>query len=180
MNRIRRHRGITLLEVMIVSGLMTVLTMLLSSTWIGMGRPTVDVIVRSGLFQEMDAAVSALSQDLGGSLAGPDGRLGGKTKDCWVGWLKPAEGQLWLCFDGGAEPNGEPDWGPPDMVVVYQSDSNSLVRWNQNTDTTFTIAKNLDELAITEVSSEMISITLTFQHRGITRSCMLLARTPEN
>ncbi len=183
MNRINRRnkkKGITLLEVTVVSGLMTVMAMLLSTAWIGMGRPTVDAIVRGGLFQEMDTAVSAFSQDLGGSLAGPDGRLGGKIKDHWVGWLKPAEGQLWLCFDGGAEPDGEPDWGSPDTVVVYQAESNSLIRWNQNTDTTFTVAKNLDGLTIAEISSEMISITMTFQHRGITRSCTLLVRTPEN
>ena len=121
MNRIagkKPNRGMTLLEVTTVSGLMAFLGIMLSTTWIGVGRPTVDVIVRGELFQEMDAAVAALSRDLGGALGGPVGRLGGKTTDRWVGWMKPADGQLWLCFDGDEEPYGEPDWGPPDTVIV--------------------------------------------------------------
>jgi len=180
MNRIRRRRGMTLIEVTTVSGMMVVLAMMLSAAWIGMGRPTVDVIVRGGLFQEMDTAVSALSQDLGGCLAGPEGRSGGKTKNRWVGWLKPADGQLWLCFDGGTEPNGEPDWGGDDTVIIYQAASGALIRRNQNDDTTFTVARHLEELNIHEVSNEIIGIGLTFQHRGTTRSCTLLVRTPED
>lgn len=170
-------RGLTLLEVTIVSGLMSFLAIMLSTTWIGIGRPTVDVVIRSGIFQEMDTAVSALSRDLGGSLGGPEGRLGDKTKNRWVGWMKPADGQLWLCYDGGTDPNGEPDWGTPDTVIVYQIESNSLIRRNQNTDSTFIVADKLTDFAISE-EGNAIDITLTFQNRDISRSCSLMVRTP--
>jgi type II secretory pathway component PulJ len=110
--------GFSLLEVTLVSGLMALLAVVLSSAWVGVGRPAADVIARSRLFQEMDMAVAALSRDTSGGLANPEGRLGGKTQGCWVGWMQPANGQLWLCFDGGTDPNGEADWGPPDTVIV--------------------------------------------------------------
>ncbi|MBN1394419.1 MAG: hypothetical protein JW959_05310 [Pirellulales bacterium] len=180
MNRSFARRGITLIEVTTVSGLMAFLALLLSSAWIGMGRPTVDVIVRGGLFQEIDTAVAALAQDLGGSMAGPDARLGGKTKYRWVGWMMPAAGELWLCYDGGAEPDGDANWSGDDTVIKYMADGDSLVRYNQNTGTTFTVARKLESITVTDVDSEFISIALTFQHREITRSCTLLVRKPVN
>lgn len=172
------RRGFTLLEATIVSGLMALLAVVLSSAWIGVGRPAADLIARSQLFQEMNMAVTALSRDLGGSVANPEGRLGSKTQARWVGWMQPANAQLWLCFDGGTDPNGQADWGPPDTVIVYQLESNALVRWDQNTGTSFTVAKNMDKMEITALGSESISVQLTFKYRQLVRTCTLIARTP--
>jgi prepilin-type N-terminal cleavage/methylation domain-containing protein len=176
MTPLRRPRGFTLLEVTLVSGLMAVLALLLSSAWAAVGRPAADVIERSRLFAEMDMAVSALSRDLGGSLANPAGRLGTKQQGPWNGWLNPGNDQLWLCFDGGNNPDKQP-WGSLDTVIVYQKVSDRLVRTDQSAGTSFTVAKYLHAFDVTP-SGPHIQIRLTFTYRDVTRTCTLLARHP--
>ena len=72
------------------------------------------------LAEEASLAVAALSRDLGGYSGGNDGRLGTQAQLKFVGRMQPGGSQLWLCFDGGANPNGMADWGAPDTVIVYQ------------------------------------------------------------
>ena len=77
--RMHRRQGFTLMEVIVVSGLMAFLAMLLASASAGIGRPAADVIRRRQSLQEMNLAISSLARDLGGSLADPEGRIGGKS-----------------------------------------------------------------------------------------------------
>ena len=91
MSRSRPHKGFTLLEVTIVSGLMTFLALLLFAAWSGIGKSTLALITRCQLAQEMDFAVAALSRDLCGAMALKDAetdpaRLGGKQNwRCSIG-----------------------------------------------------------------------------------------------
>jgi type II secretory pathway component PulJ len=176
-----RHRpGFTLLEVTFVSGLMAVLVLVISRAWIGIGRPIADTITRSQLLQETDMVVAALTRDLNGSLANPAGRLGNKNMGRWVGWRQLSLNEFQLCFDGGTNPDGQPQWGPPDTVISYTLQSNgTLVRTDENAGTTFTVAKNISNMTIT---SNLVSmqIQFTFSYRGSTRTCTLNARTPTN
>ncbi len=66
-----RHKGFTLAEVTIVSGLMVFLAVLLSAAWSGIGNTTVDLVARGQLAQEIDIATASLSRDFGGSLPTP-------------------------------------------------------------------------------------------------------------
>jgi prepilin-type N-terminal cleavage/methylation domain-containing protein len=172
-----RHRGFTLLEVTLVSGLMAVLAVLLGAAWSAVGRPAADVIARSRLFQEMDMAVAALSRDLGGSLANPDGRLGTKQQGSWNGWMNPDNDQLWLCFAGVNNTDGDAHWGPPDNVIIYQISSGTLVRADQNAGTAFTVAKYLDTMDVSS-NGPFVQIRLIFTYRDVSRTCTLLARHP--
>jgi len=171
------RRGFTLFEVTLVSGLMAVLAMVLSSAWVGVGRSATDLIVRSQLLQEIDMTMAALTRDLSGALANPQGRLGNKNQGRWVGWMQPAAGQLWLSFDGGDDPNGQAEWGPPDTVIIYQLESGALVRYDQNAGTAFTVARNLENMEIAS-DGDFLHIQLTFTYRQLTRTCTLIARTP--
>ena len=174
----RFHRaGFTLLEATVVSGLMAMLAAILSSAWAGFGRPTTDVIARARVAREMNLAVDCLARDLGGSIANCEGRLGAKKQGALVGWLLPGSGELWLCFDGGTEPNGLADWTSPDKVIVYMLEGNRLVRWDQNANTTFTAARDLDAMELSLLGDEL-QVRLTFKYRGIERTCTLIARMP--
>jgi type II secretory pathway component PulJ len=172
-----RCAGFTLVEATVVSALMTVLAVVLSSAWAGLGRPAVNVIARARLLAQMNLAVDCLARDLGGSLGDAAGRLGGKQQAAFVGWLLPGNGQLWLCFDGGAAPNGLPDWAPPDNVVVYMLQGGSLVRWNQSSDTTFTVARNAAAMDLS-LAGGQLRIQLTFQFRDVARTCTFIASPP--
>lgn len=178
MTRRRCHRaGFTLLEATVVSGLMAVLAAILSSAWAGFGRPTTDVIARARVVREMSLAVDCLARDFGGSIANNEGRLGAKKQGAFVGWLLPGSGQLWLCFDGGTEPNGLADWASPDRVIVYMLEGDRLVRWDQNANTTFTAARDLDAMELSLLGGEL-QVELAFKYRDITRTCTLIVRTP--
>jgi hypothetical protein len=172
-----RRAGFTLLEATVVSGLMAVLAVLLSTIWAGFGRPAHDVVERSRVIQEAHLAVAALARDLGGSLANSEGRLGGKEQYRFVGWMCPAESQFWLCFDGGAAPDGVADWGLPDTVLVYMQEGDRLVRWDCHANTTFTVARYLNHLEV-HASGDDLQIQLTFTYRDFSRTYVLLARLP--
>jgi type II secretory pathway component PulJ len=170
-----RRCGFTLVEATVTSGLMAILAVLLSSLWAGCGRPATDVIARCRVAQEMNLAVGALARDLGGSLAGGAGRLGRQSDAQFVGWMLPGDMQLWLCFDGGMPPNGLPDWAPPDTVIAYLVEGDALVRWDQTANTSFTVARHIDNMQLV-VEGDQLEIQLTFSYRKITRTCTLLAR----
>ena len=176
-NGAAQSAGFTLMETTVVSVLMTVLAIVLSSAWTGFERPTISVIARARLAREMALAVDCLARDLGGSLGNAEGRLGAKQRGAFVGWLLPGNGQLWLCFDGGAPPNGAADWAAPDTVIVYMLDGDQLVRWDQMANTTFVAARNLEAMDLSLLGDEL-QINLTFTCRDVTRQCTLTARTP--
>jgi prepilin-type N-terminal cleavage/methylation domain-containing protein len=172
-----RRGGFTLVEVTVVSGLMAVLALLLSAVWAAFGRPATDVIARCRVAREVSLAVNSLARDLGGSLAGAQGRLGRVTDYPFVGWVLPGNLQLWLCFDGGAEPNGVADWAPPDSVIVYMVEGDALVRWDQTANTSFTVARHVESMQLS-IQGDDLQIQLTFSYRNISRTCTLLARAP--
>ena len=158
-----------------VSGLMVLLVSLLGQMWSGLGRPTADVAARCRVAHEARLSSAALSRDLGGSLDCPAGRAGRKALGKLVGRLQPNGSELWLCFDGGAAPNGTADWAAPDTVIVYQVQSGRLVRWDQAANTTFTVARHVDALVVQDLG-DRVKISLTFRYRGVSRTYTLIAR----
>jgi prepilin-type N-terminal cleavage/methylation domain-containing protein len=170
-------RGFTFVEVSIVSILMAMLAMLLAETWSGLGRPLVEMAARSRLAQEANLAMTSLSRDLGGSLSNGEGRLGRKSLYACVGRLQPGGSQLWLCFDGGAAPNGMADWTAPDTVIAYDLEGSALVRRDQTAGTSFVVAQNVSSLIVEDLGGAC-QITLTFVYRNISQSYQMIAQDP--
>jgi prepilin-type N-terminal cleavage/methylation domain-containing protein len=174
--RVQPH-GFTLVEVLIVSVLMAFLAMLLAETWSGLGRPFVEMSVRSRLASEASHARAALARDLGGCLSNNAGRIGGKLDAAFVGRLQPGGSQLWLCFDGGATPNGTADWAAPDTVISYEVDGTALVRRDQTAGTSFIVAQNVGSFIVEDLGAEC-QITLTFVYRNTSQTYLMIAQNP--
>ena len=191
--RLQRRNGFSLVEVTLTSGLTVFLAVVLSTTWALLIRPTADAIAWGQLFQEMDIAVTAIARDLGGSqpdYADPipaNPQRGGKKQGLLIECKTSNDSfgdHLLLCFDGGDAPDGTADWEIPtdDTIVDYYVDNstNTLIRWNQKTNTTFTVAKNVAGMTI--VDDGNLQITLTFTHsvkatnKTLTRKCTLTAK----
>jgi len=172
--RRRRLNGFTLLEVMVVSVAMGLLVLVLSGAWSGLGRPSADALVRCRVAQEANLAAASLARDFGGSL--PDQTTGRKQSGWLVGLLVVDDSQLWLCFDG--EPvNGVADWASPDTVITYEVQDDRLIRSNQQTETTFPVASNVEQMQLSQQAEE-VEIELTFTYRDITRTYTIIGKNP--
>lgn len=112
----QRRGGFTIIEVVLVGFLTTMLAGLLVRTWAAYGHAATEVAARCELMQEADFAIASMAADLAG-LATDLPNLDGKAAPL-VG-LRPWNGGLQLCFDGGTSPDGLPDWTSPDVVVTY-------------------------------------------------------------
>ncbi|MEN6451980.1 MAG: hypothetical protein ABFC96_15940 [Thermoguttaceae bacterium] len=197
----RARRGFTLLEVSTASGLTIFLAMVLSSAWAALSRPTSELIAWSQLFQEMDLAVASLSRDFGGSL--PDfrdvgGGLGTKRQGRLLECKRTEDGHLWLCYDGGASPDGLATWDEPsdDTRVEYYVDpttdraSNHFqrlirVKHEAGAATSFTVARYVQSMIVTEEGADSLRIVLNFQFVNYTpkgssqplgRQCILIVK----
>jgi hypothetical protein len=172
-----RRRGFSIIEISVTGVLLVLLSLLIGNAWIGIGRPLVETTFRSRIAQESVLAMTSLSRDFGGCLPDGPGALGSKLAYQLVGRTQPAGSELWLCFDGGATPNGTADWASPDVVVVYQLIDTDLVRIEQSTGAEFVVAKNVASFALEDIDGA-VEITLVFDYHGISESYTVVAKDP--
>jgi hypothetical protein len=186
------------MELTVVSGLTAFLAVLLSTSWSGITKSTLDLVGRGRLIQEMDMTVASFSHDFAGSLAVPStsSDLAGEDNGLWVGYRIIGGDTLQLCFDGGANPNGKPDWIPPtdDTIIEYRLEpyvdshgvsTNRLVRqklYPEPADDNFIVAKNIDSMTLDDSDPTYLKIALIFKFHcfnGVyTRQLALIARKP--
>ncbi|MCE5268199.1 MAG: hypothetical protein LLG00_09975 [Planctomycetaceae bacterium] len=198
------RQGFTLVEVMATSSLTVFLAVVLSTAWVCLSRPTNELIAWSQLFQEMDLAVASIARDVGG--ASPDFREGGgglgtkmqgRLLACKA--TNDANGyHLWLCYDGGANPDGIAVWDAPtdDTVIEYYIDPTTdrtsshfqrLLRVNHagGVATTYTVARYVQGMTITDEGSDALRIELDFQFvnyvpkgnvQPLSRQCALIVK----
>jgi hypothetical protein len=190
----QRRNGFSLVETTVAIGLTTCLAMALSTSWILLGRPTTEAAAWGQLFQEMDLSVASLARDLGGSqpdCTDADGLPGDKKQGLLAACRASHDSSgdhLQLCFDGGIVPDGLATWDSPtnDTVIDYyvSSGSSTLVRWNQKTGATFTVAKNVAGMTVAPYAADanclQIDLTFTFcvkaTQKTLTRQCTLVVK----
>jgi hypothetical protein len=178
MNDYRSSRsGFSIIEVSVTGFLLVVLSMLISNAWIGIGRPLIDTTYRCRVAQESSLAQACLARDFGGSLADNSAALGGKLSYRLVGRTQPGGNELWLCYDGGVNPNGVADWLSPDVVVTYRIVDNTLVRSNNSSGDEFLVARYVESLTAADRGGE-VEIRLSFAYHGISQSYLLVAKDP--
>lgn len=151
-----RRSGFTVVEVMIVGGLMSLFVILISSAWVGQSRSLRDAVLRCRFTQEANVVSETLARDFGGYL--PDQTVFDPDNDYFVGSRVNASGKLQICFDGDSD--RQPDWALPDTVITYELRANELregevqtydlVRRNEKTQIEFAVAANLLDMAPTD------------------------------
>jgi type II secretory pathway component PulJ len=170
----RSWGGFTLIEVLFASGIMSLLVLLLSAAWSGLGRPSADAVARLRVAEEANLAAQSLARDFSGNLG--EQTIGGKKLGRIVGRMVVAGPQLRLCFDGDPV-NGAADWAAPDTVITYEVLGNRLVRANLSTGTAFTVATNVDQVQLT-AQPDGVRLDLTFSYRNVTRTYTIIAQDP--
>jgi prepilin-type N-terminal cleavage/methylation domain-containing protein len=170
----RPSHGFTLIEVLFVSGMMSLLALLISAAWSGLGRPSADAIARARVAHEANLAAESLARDFSASL--PEEATGGKQLGRMVGRMAVEGSQLRICFDGGPA-NGAADWAAPDTVIAYEVLDQRLVRSNLKSGTAFTVAACVDRMVLA-AEADAMRIELTFSYRDVTRTYTMIARDP--
>jgi hypothetical protein len=164
--------GFTMVEVAMAGALMSLLVILISGAWRGLGRSSTDATVRSRVVHEANLAAAALARDFGGSLPGQP--TGGKEEGRLVGWLVTAGPELRLYYDG-----------TPNIEIVYSLVTETtygrtwkrLVRWNADTGSEFTVATNVDTMELTDLG-DRVQIDLTLTYRDLTRTYTFVGKGP--
>jgi hypothetical protein len=163
-----------LLEVSVVSILMSLLVLMMSSTWSGFGRSLSDSIIRCRVAQQASLAVAALTRELGGQC--PDHLTGLQEAGNVVGRMITGGSELRLCFDSGA-PNGHADWATPDYVFSYRVEDGQLIRETEATGVIHVLASNVESMELVELS-DGIRITLTFVYRDYSSTLTIVTQDP--
>lgn len=157
-SRRTNRRGMSLLEVTIGSMMVATITIMASSVAVDMSRHMVGNIQRTTVLSEARLAIESFRRDLGG--CSPDDRLGDRSNWRLVGRLIPSADELRLCYDSGQDASA--DWVAPDRVVIYTLDEDRLIRTDQLTGNTFTVARHVDAINFDAGGGE-IEIQLDFE-----------------
>lgn len=169
----RLRPGFTVLEAAIASSLLALLAMLVSASWSGLGRPMMGSLAHSRIQEEANRAASFLADDFGGQLGTVV--VGKKKKGKKAGRIVVGSAELRLCFDGGTDPDGIPDWAPPDTVVVYSLQSGCLVRTNQTLGNTITVARQVESFTVNDQGSQ-VKIDLKLTYRNLSRTYTFIGK----
>ncbi|MCA9263814.1 MAG: prepilin-type N-terminal cleavage/methylation domain-containing protein [Planctomycetales bacterium] len=168
------RRGFSLLEVSLVAALMSLLMLMLASTWASFGRSLRDTMVRCRVAQEANLVVAALNRDLGGQL--PDDLLGHVAAGRMVGTMVVDGEKLMICYDG-AVPNDVADWATPDIVCTYELADGKLLRSNQFLGTSVIVSDAVSSFLPTEVASGL-RVEFTVSYRDLSKTFTLIAEEP--
>ena len=138
----RKKAGFTILELLVVSILMTIVVLITSQFWRWFSPNVSFMIARGHILREAQVAKENLAADFGSA----------------VGVSSVGENGLLICKDSGDYPNGIADWTAPDVMVDYSLVENSLQRNDLSTGSVFTIADCISNLTV-----EQLSPTLRFE-----------------
>ncbi len=150
-----RHRGFTLLELLIVGIIGTMVLAAIANIWRWYGHSVSEQQTEVMLTQELKLASEAIAQDYGPALAS-------RTVD---------GSQIQFDLDGGAE-DGAAQWASPDTVVEYSIVSGSLLRQDLNAETGIPLASHMQSLDVQAVSGHL-ELTLTAAFRNTQRTITL-------
>ena len=122
--RRRGAGGFSVIEMVVVSFLMVVLSMILSAIWWAFCLPALDVAARCQTVQEANLAASALARDCGGYFSESDGSSAALTDFRYNGCQFNPDGSLQINFQF---PSGYSLQGSAG-AIFYKLDGNQLVR----------------------------------------------------
>jgi hypothetical protein len=175
----RRRAGIALTEMVVATGLATLLVILLGTTWATFGRPALEVEARARIEQEGILAAQSLACDFGGFLADTPGRTGAMQtgvaspyQASSPPWDVSNPGVLLLNFYGASTSDT--------VVISYQLEGQVLVRTNSSTGVSTAVARYVTAFsaAADPNNANQMVITLTIAYRNYTTTFTLIGVAP--
>jgi hypothetical protein len=169
----------SLTEMVVATGLATLLMILLGTTWAAFGRPALDVEARARIEQEGILAAQSLACDLGGFLADAPGRTGpmqtGVASPYQASsppWDLSNPGVLQLNFYGASTSDA--------IFINYQLEGGLLIRSDSSTGITTTVARYVTgfSAAANPNNASQVLITLTIAYRNFTTTFTLIGVPP--
>jgi hypothetical protein len=167
------RRGYSLIETMVASILAALLGILLALSCASFGRSALEVESRARIAQEGILAAQSLACDFGGFLADSPGRAGDLTQYAFTSWDVSQANLLILYYQGTT--------GTDVIVVTYQLSGDQLVRSNQSSGVSTTIARHVTEFSVGtnpgNAAQAMITITVTFRYFSSTYTLIGISPT---
>ena len=166
-------------EMVVATGLATLLMILLGTTWAAFGRPALEVEARARIEQEGILAAQSLACDFGGFLADAPGRNGAMQtgvaspyQASSPPWDVSNPGVLLLNFYGASTTDA--------IVISYQLEGNVLVRTNSSTGVSTTVARYVTNFsaAANPTNVNQVVITITITYRSFTSTFTLIGVPP--
>lgn len=157
------RRGISLLEVTIGTMMASMLAIMAVGVAVDVTGHMADNIAETKIAGEARMAVEALRRDFSGSSL--DETTGTPHRWRLVGRMIPSVDELRLCFDSSTDATA--DWIAPDRVVTYSQVADQLVRTDQVSGSTFTVARYVDDVQFTASGGE-ITVLIDFAFGGLT------------
>jgi prepilin-type N-terminal cleavage/methylation domain-containing protein len=170
-----RSRAFTLVEVMVATAITAMLFIMMSGMWRGLARSMNHSLVDARISQEAHFILEVMRRDLGGFLPGKETEQEDENK--LVGRLATAAKQLMLCFDDD-HADGEPDWGKPDTVIVYEVRDGQLLRIEQTDKGKFiVVASHLTDFTPTQLAKG-VRVDFTITYEGFSKTYSLISQDP--
>jgi hypothetical protein len=175
----RRRAGIAMTEMVVATGLATLLMILLGTTWAAFGRPALEVEARARIEQEGILAAQSLACDFGGLLADLPGRTGamqtGAASPYQASsppWDVSNPGVLLLNFYGASTTDA--------IVISYQLEGNVLVRTNSSSGVSTAVARYVTTFsaAANPNNVNQVVITITVAYQSFTTTFTLIGVPP--
>jgi prepilin-type N-terminal cleavage/methylation domain-containing protein len=154
--------GFTLLELLVVSIIMVGTITLTAQFWRSFLLSMNDLAWRANTAREMRMLIENLMRDFGSA----------------VGVTIMDESTLLICTEGGDRPNGQADWGPPDVTIEYYITGTQLRRYDESIGNVITVAENVSSFNLEKVSETQIKILAQLTSGTISRQAEFLWTQP--
>jgi len=173
-----RRLAFTLVEVMVATAMTAFLFIMMSGMWHGLAGSMNNSLVDARVSQEAHFVLEVLRRDLGGYLPGKKTKKNDENK--LVGCLATvATGtkQLMLCFDD-VKADGQPAWGKPDTLIVYEVQDAQLLRIEQTNKGAFVvIASHITDFTPTQLANG-VRVDFTITYEDVSKTYTLIAQAP--
>lgn len=161
--RSRHHgRAFTLVELLVTSVIMTALTVMTAQVWRYFSTEMTDLAGRARVAQELRFAMESICEDMGAT----------------VGAIVVEPDRVRLCKDAGAQPDGAPNWAPPDIMVEYYLAGTQLVRDNTSSGSQIVMADSVSQFAVLDVSGTVVQMDVEITRGDVARRVTLMWSRP--
>jgi len=153
--RRRKHPdgGFTLLELLVVSMLMTLVALMTAQMWRYFSAESRNLTDRTAAAQELRLAIESIRQDMGNVL-----------------WASPMSGDRLLI--------ARPDGGAEERILVYSIQEGKLVRYDPVTGAEMPVAVGVAGFSAEDLTESVLRLEVTVQRGRITRNATMLWSRP--